>query len=97
MLKSKSKEYHTRQWRRVRLKILERASYVCNVCGKLGASEVDHVIPLQDGGDFWSEGNLQSICSPCHIEKTRKENEKKQDPKELFWEREIQEILNQGG
>ena len=37
-----------------------------------GATEVDHVQPLRDGGTHaW--GNLQSLCTRCHAEKSRQE------------------------
>lgn len=35
--------------------------------------EVDHVIPLRDGGDD-SPSNLQLLCKSCHCEKTVAEN-----------------------
>jgi len=35
-------------------------------------TEVDHIIPRQDGGDN-SRENLQSLCKSCHSRKTAKE------------------------
>lgn len=36
------------------------------------ATDVDHVRPLHMGGpDDW--GNLQSLCGPCHADKTARE------------------------
>ena len=35
--------------------------------------EVDHVIPLIDGGSHDLE-NLQTLCSPCHRKKSAEEN-----------------------
>ena len=40
------------------------------------ANEVDHKIPKARGGSDYPE-NLQSLCTPCHREKTAKENGKK--------------------
>ncbi|KKK58493.1 hypothetical protein LCGC14_3043850, partial [marine sediment metagenome] len=37
------------------------------------ATEVDHIIPLSKGGDFWSEGNHNSLCKSHHSSKTAKE------------------------
>jgi 5-methylcytosine-specific restriction protein A len=36
------------------------------------ATQVDHIRPLFKGGtDAWA--NLQSLCEPCHAEKTRED------------------------
>jgi 5-methylcytosine-specific restriction protein A len=46
---------------------------VCRVCDQLGADQVDHVVPLGEGGadEDW---NLASIhAEPCHREKTAAE------------------------
>lgn len=32
--------------------------------------EVDHIIEVSDGGDMWSEENLQTLCYSCHKKKT---------------------------
>jgi len=49
---------------------------LCVECMRAGraaaAEEVDHVIPLADGGDD-DESNLQSLCKPCHMAKTARE------------------------
>ncbi len=34
--------------------------------------ELDHIVPLIDGGDH-SDENLQTLCTPCHVEKTTRE------------------------
>lgn len=46
---------------------------ICHVCGQPGSDEVDHVIPLEEGGpDRMS--NLRPIhADPCHREKTQRE------------------------
>jgi 5-methylcytosine-specific restriction protein A len=41
-------------------------------CGAL-ASQVDHVIPLSEGGSDGME-NRRAICDPCHAEKTARES-----------------------
>jgi len=38
--------------------------------------EVDHIIAVALGGDFWDEANLQVLCSICHKEKTKKDAKK---------------------
>jgi 5-methylcytosine-specific restriction protein A len=43
---------------------------ICHVCGLPLADEVDHVIPLAEGGAD-DESNLRPIHSlPCHRDKT---------------------------
>lgn len=65
-----------RPWRRLRESILERDKHLCQVCLPQGrytlATEVDHVIPEAEGGTD-DRTNLQSICGPCHEEKTKAE------------------------
>ena len=57
-----------------RLRILERDLSTCHVCGKLGADQVDHRIPLAEGGAD-EEWNLASIhAEPCHRIKTAEES-----------------------
>ena len=38
-----------------------------------GATIIDHITAIQDGGDPWNEENLQSLCVPCHNRKSGKE------------------------
>jgi 5-methylcytosine-specific restriction protein A len=50
----------------------------CVECIKLGlrvlTSDVDHIEPHRgDPRLFWSRGNLQGLCRPCHTRKTRGE------------------------
>lgn len=63
-------------WDRVRLQALKRDCYLCQPCLRAGriteAREVDHIKPKAKGGTD-DLANLQSICSPCHIEKTAKD------------------------
>src|SRR3990167_3107646 len=35
--------------------------------------EVDHKIAIVNGGHPWKEENLQVLCTPCHLEKTKKD------------------------
>jgi 5-methylcytosine-specific restriction protein A len=60
------------RWRRA----LNRAAYVgCNRCGGAFAPsdvEVDHIRPLALGGED-VESNIQTLCIPCHVAKTREE------------------------
>jgi 5-methylcytosine-specific restriction enzyme A len=56
-----------------RRRILDRYLGCCHVCGKVGADQVDHVIPLAEGGAD-DEANLAPIHGePCHRDKTQDE------------------------
>ena len=44
----------------------------CHWCGHKGATEVDHVVPLAEGGPD-TEQNLAPIHADCHREKTAAE------------------------
>lgn len=37
------------------------------------ATEVDHIIPLSEGGARLDPQNTQSLCSRCHLNKTARE------------------------
>jgi 5-methylcytosine-specific restriction protein A len=67
-----------RRWLRIRARQL-RLHPLCAMCFEQGvlteAAEVDHVIPLFRGGTD-AEGNLQSLCGPCHERKTLEEQGK---------------------
>ena len=62
--------------------IASRQNWRCAVCNRLldASYEIDHIIPLHRGGSssdssLHSLENLQALCrSPCHIEKTAREN-----------------------
>lgn len=65
------------EWDALRVQILERDQYLCQVGrGRPGclvdASQVDHIVPLADGGSH-SPTNLQAICTACHGRKTGSE------------------------
>lgn len=62
--------YNTKRWYRLRHHQL-RAHPLCAMCAKLGkvtaATVADHVRPHRgDEALFFDEGNLQSLCKPCH-------------------------------
>ena len=40
-------------------------------CKRPGVLEVDHITPLNRGGEPWDMGNLAAMCRDCHIRKTR--------------------------
>lgn len=62
--------YNSTKWKRTR----ERQLFdhpLCQ-CGAI-ATDVDHVTPIEAGGDVWAWSNLQSLCQICHGRKTRDE------------------------
>lgn len=66
------KKYSRKQWRDLRLMVLN-AEPLCRECLKNGtvssATEVDHIVPIARGGDD-SFSNLQPLCHSCHSRKT---------------------------
>lgn len=77
------KEYKFLFWpAATRREVWKRDKGKCNSCGivceKKGPLgwDLDHITPLIEGtGDlsFWQMGNLQTLCKPCHKEKTSRE------------------------
>ena len=54
-------------------RILERYLGCCHACGRVGADQIDHVVPLAEGG-VDEEWNLAPIhAEPCHRDKTATE------------------------
>lgn len=57
------------RWQRLRLKILERDGYRCQVRGPkctAKATQADHIIPVADGGSMWDPENLRAACQWCN-------------------------------
>lgn len=52
-----------------RARIMQRDGGICQVCHKLPATQVDHIIPLFKGGKD-TDDNKQCICDECHNHKT---------------------------
>jgi 5-methylcytosine-specific restriction enzyme A len=62
-------------WKRLRLRVLKRDGYECQIRGPRCLDEatmVDHILPVSYGGDD-SEDNSQAVCAPCHHTKTAQE------------------------
>ena len=53
--------------------VMYRDDGVCHVCGQPGADEVDHVVPLAEGGDDHVSNMAPIHARPCHAEKTQLE------------------------
>lgn len=59
-------------WERTRIKVLERANYVCEACGERRATQVHHVTYEDPRGEelLW---NLKAVCAECHEKITARE------------------------
>ena len=60
---------NSRQWEAVRRVVLDRDGWRCQRCGSYG-HEVDHVVPVEQGGAMYDPANCQVLCRGCHIAKT---------------------------
>ena len=51
---------------------------LCPQCQALGftvaGAEVDHIVPLSQGGSLMDRANLQHLCRPCHDVKTQRQH-----------------------
>ena len=83
----------SRRWARVRRVVLDRDGWRCRACGRYG-NEVDHVIPLERGGEPFATENLQALCRTCHIEKTAAENSRAPTAAESAWRALVQELTD---
>ena len=59
------------RWRKLREKVLFTQP-LCVMCGAV-AVDVDHIIPIRQGGAVLAVDNLQPLCRQCHIRKTQRE------------------------
>lgn len=72
---SRTQRIEPRKWARIRAMVLSHHP-LCAHClakGRLTpAVEVDHIVALANGGTH-DRANLQSLCSACHIIKTKQD------------------------
>jgi 5-methylcytosine-specific restriction endonuclease McrA len=60
---------HTRAWRNLRLAVLDRDLWLCQIKGDgctHHATTVDHIVARADGGPMWDPGNLRGACRRCN-------------------------------
>lgn len=62
--------YKSKRWQILRRRVLFEQP-LCD-CGEL-ATDVDHIVAIEDGGAQWSRDNLKAMCGSCHSAKTRRE------------------------
>ena len=67
------KPWYSGPWKRIRLQVLQRDDYQCQIRGAgctRHATEVDHILPaaLDPSGAGWFDPeNLRSTCRPCNL------------------------------
>ena len=65
------------RYKRARRAFLAMHPY-CAACKTKGvimpSAELDHIVPLADGGPLWDAANWQALCETCHEKKTAIEN-----------------------
>ena len=84
----------TYKWKRVRRAAIERDGYRCRACGKAaGRFEVDHIVPIVDGGAAYDLENCQTLCRPCHFDKTTLDRGGVPHVPDAGWERLVGELL----
>ncbi len=64
------RRYRTQAWQRLRLEVLARDAYVCQIQGprcRGCANTVHHILPSSTHPHlFWDPSNLQAACSRCN-------------------------------
>lgn len=72
--------YNKSAWKRTRNHVLSEEP-LCRECKKKGkivqATDVDHILPISEGGNPWDLDNLQPLCSSCHKRKTAIESNRR--------------------
>lgn len=68
--------YQSSAWRKLRAVKIEQQP-LCEDCLRQGrhtpARVVDHIVPINKGGDSLDIANLQSLCDACHNRKSAKD------------------------
>ena len=72
-MKQKTNPRNNARYRKIRAGVL-LSEPLCRPCRKqgriVGAVQVDHIVPLSEGGELSDRSNLQPICADCHKEKS---------------------------
>lgn len=59
--------YQTPEWRRFRVRVLDRDGHACKTCGSDGNRlHVHHITPISKGGTKFDMANLITLCPSCH-------------------------------
>ena len=89
------KIYASARWRIIREFVLKRDGFACQKCNRRSGLEVDHRLPISQGGHPWDPANLQVLCRGHHITKTREERQikRKEDTEREALKKELAECL----
>lgn len=66
-------------WKRIRLEILTRDGGRCQIGGPNctgHADQVDHIVPLEQGGAPYDHANLRAACRRCNVGRANKTRDK---------------------
>jgi 5-methylcytosine-specific restriction protein A len=67
--------YQTPRWRQVSKEVLQAAGHRCSVEGcQRKATQVDHKVPVKQGGAPFDKSNLRPLCWNHHSSKTATED-----------------------
>lgn len=73
---SEQSDYHTKAWRDKRAIEIKQEPF-CAECLREGkpkhkalGSVRDHIVPVNQGGDFWDRKNIQTLCRSHHNSKS---------------------------
>ena len=64
-----AKPQYSGPWQRLRVEILQRDNYLCQIHSKyctFTATEVDHILPVSKGGAWFDPLNLRASCASCN-------------------------------
>lgn len=62
----------------LRRKVMARDQNTCHVCHRTGANEVDHIIPVAEGGTDALDNLAPIHANPCHAYKSAMERKRGQ-------------------
>ena len=68
------KLYHSKRWLVTRRKVLVEEPICADPSCKELSTDVDHIVPLSQGGAEFERSNLQSLCSYHHSLKSGQES-----------------------
>lgn len=66
-------QINKKRWRHIRRLVLQRDAWKCRKCERRGRLEIDHIIPIYQGGSKYDFANLQTLCRDCHFAKSSQE------------------------
>lgn len=69
------KPQYSGPWKTIRREVLLRDDYRCQIklegCTQV-AEEVDHILPVALGGEWFDKDNLRASCRACNLRRLRK-------------------------